>query len=224
MPENDYAKNFSTYANAEIREVSPPFIVYGLGRSGTSFVCSILHQQFGVSMGLKFNGPNKHSPIEPYGSYECKVINAIFYMFIYGKKTFPQFMERFSQYCYKQSENNKFWGFKCVGGYIPHAYFFLPTPRLIITYRDYDKILESMQRTLPEMDRILNRPYRTPEDLARMFPYKKQRYDNVVQATMGNHFVVSFDEPVDREALARRMMDAWPELEPYYIPEGRGGS
>lgn len=124
---------------------NPPYVVYGTGRSGTSFICRILHDHFGVHLGNDFEPMVPGFRDEP--PYECLEYRTLTWGFLDGKIDFPTFLQGLYAYWARKATNHKKWGIKDLGTLLRICYFYLPHwPRLIVTFRDYNKVRESMVR------------------------------------------------------------------------------
>lgn len=123
------------------------YLVVGTGRSGTSSVARILHENFNVMMGEVFAiGPNSHE----VNCYESQLLYSMNFGFVDGKLSMPQysriFEDTFNSYYKHYGEN---WGYKD-----PTMAYTLPLmlafcrnmPFIIWVHRDHELVIKSFMK------------------------------------------------------------------------------
>jgi hypothetical protein len=121
-----------------------PYIVLGTGRSGTSFVSSVLHEQLGVDMGKSIDKDKTN----PEGFYEDRDFLALNQLILTGKIDVDQWTAGFDETVARRVAANKPWGIKdprfCLTW--PLASKSFKWSRLIICERDSRGTVQSMVR------------------------------------------------------------------------------
>jgi hypothetical protein len=150
-------------------------MVLGTGRSGTSEVAEILHEELGVHMGSAFHMPDEFNPRGYYEDREAQAEHLAFYMAyldeISDKKAWDIWLKRFDTFLAKKQEP---WGLKDPGVVdiprLAEQYFHL-NPRYIICERDREDTIGSLMRfkkiTRPEAEEIMDRRIARNEEITR---------------------------------------------------------
>ena len=127
----------------EAIEPLSPFIVTGVGRTGTSTVARVLHENLGVRM---MGEHNKKSPANPDGFYEDLNIWALNMHFVSGKINFPLFFNAIQRVIDERDKTDKIWGFKdpVLANILGFYYTFFVNPKIIICERPKNLVLKSL--------------------------------------------------------------------------------
>ena len=126
-----------------------PFLVFGTGRSGTSFVADVLHNDMGVSMGEEFithsDGSNDSNPDGFWEDVDFYNLNR---SFMYDDMPFPQFNDEVQALISRKSAPGSLWGFKesRMAYLLPFYLAYLNDPKLIWCRRDKDLTVKSIVR------------------------------------------------------------------------------
>lgn len=121
-----------------------PYIVIGTGRSGTSFVAGVLHNDMGINMGEKFPKVNRTNPDGFWEDLDFLNLNVGFRN---GNMTFLQFMQTMVEFITIRQARNLPWGFKesrmsmFIGLYLQ----VLDQPKIIWTQRKSALVIASLQ-------------------------------------------------------------------------------
>ena len=169
----------------------------GPGRSGTSTVARILHENLGVRMGVEFPPPDEKNPD---GFYECIEIKNMNRDFVRGKIVYEEWYKRAFRYIEEASKTGKPWGFKSIrlttlfGLFLP----LLDKPRIIRCNR---------KRSLVEASKIKNFGY--SEDFAKLAVEQKNlALDRVLYEK--DYLTIRFDESrKSDEEVQKAITDKW---------------
>jgi len=158
-----------------------PYLVVGTGRSGTSTVAGILHNELNIFMGYKFPPPD-FTNID--GFYEDVDFRRVNKDFNFGKIGYPTFEKEVARIVANRLALNKPWGFKegrmadLLGLYLG----FFENPRVIRCRRKSELVVKSLVRC-----------YGLTEEFAEMFWFKRERtLDNVLSGK--DYLTICFDE------------------------------
>lgn len=115
-------------------------LVVGTGRSGTSVVARILHEDLGVSMGSNFDPPH---PTWPDGNYEDRVFRALHIQANQGRITRSTFRARLQELARGRGEP---WGVKDPrASHLVEEYCaVLPSVRIIWCVRAVEAVVDSI--------------------------------------------------------------------------------
>lgn len=121
-----------------------PVVVVRVGRSGTSTVARLLQEELGISMGRKFDPPNRACP---EGSYEDLEFRELGMRFAAGKIGLPTFRTAVERLAEERDRDGGAWGFKD-----PRCCSFLGLyltwldPVVIWCRRDLEDVVRSWER------------------------------------------------------------------------------
>jgi len=184
-----------------------PYIVYGVGRCGTSFTGGTLHNRLGISMGEYFIPPI--AGFTDNGSYECGKLFEITAEFSRGETSLVEFHGKLSDYILKREAENDLWGFKDMGSIMSFGYFtFFEDPRLIICTRDERLVVESQKRM---------RKYRghTNDDENTRFINQRMTFDRRIRKRINpdHYLLIDFPERrfVEEDEIVEMVKKRWPD-------------
>jgi hypothetical protein len=125
--------------------MSNPFLVFGTGRSGTSFVSGVLHKKLGVKMGNEFVPAGKNNPD---GYWEDVDFHRLNKDFVSGRLDWTKWLDEVCSTMTDRAKSGEPWGFKSSEmSYVLGIYMSLiDKPMLIWCRRDKDLVIESCYR------------------------------------------------------------------------------
>lgn len=175
-----------------------PYLVFGTGRSGTSFVADVLHNNVGICMGEEFVSANSWNPDGYWEDVEFYGINT---NFIAGHIVYKQWVRQAVALIMERQERGWPWGFKdarlhaLLGWYLG----FFDEPRLIWCRRKRDLVIASLKRCYGFSKEKASALYRGRElVIGRLM--KGQKY-----------LEIYFDEKqVSRETVINAIKERWP--------------
>lgn len=121
-----------------------PYLVFGTGRSGTSFVAGILHNHLGINMGSEFPESDGENPDGFWEDLDFYNLNKDFR---FHGLPFDDFIKSLRN-LFKQKSVGKLWGIKesrlayCLGIYLA----LIDDPKLIWCTRDRNLVIKSCIR------------------------------------------------------------------------------
>lgn len=148
-------------------------LVLGTGRTGTSEVARILHDELGVSMGHAFHIGDEFNPKGYYEDREAQALHLSFHMMNLDRTNYPTpwrlWRERFKQFIDSKEEP---WGLKDPGFVdmkkLPEEYLKL-NPKIILTTRDKEDTINSFMRMKSidrkEATRLVNKRLKRNKEL-----------------------------------------------------------
>jgi hypothetical protein len=119
-----------------------PYLVFGTGRSGTSFVAGVLHNHLGITMGSEFP---KFDGCNPDGFWEDLDFYNLNKQFRFHGLPFSDFVTNLRILFKQKSSVGKLWGIKesrlayCLGIYLA----LIDDPKLIWCTRDRNLVIKS---------------------------------------------------------------------------------
>lgn len=122
-----------------------PYLVVGTGRSGTSTVARVLHENLGIYMGEESRPPDKFNPKGYFEDVDFRRVNIDFYK---GKLNFEQWCLKVRDIIHQRYKLQKPWGFKesrmaaLLGFYLT----FFDKPRIIRCKRKPELVINSLMR------------------------------------------------------------------------------
>lgn len=121
------------------------YLVVGTGRSGTSTTARILHEQFGIFMGEKFDPPNKACPEGPWEDLEFMDLNG---RLINGECKLASWMRQLEELVKKRNAHHEKWGMKDprIGHFLGLYLAVIRNPIIIYTDRRPDLVIESLTK------------------------------------------------------------------------------
>ena len=178
-----------------------PIIVVGTGRSGTSFVADVLHNDIGVCMGRQFRQPSKIG--NPNGYYEDLAIVRLNRDFLSNYITLGKFIRSLSMFVEKQVSMGIPWGFKdpqisdLIGIYLSS----FSDPKIIWCFRDLDAVLNSF---------IERSGWKANQDAAKTVIMGRHTYLNRMLSHR-DHLKIMFPagERLTRQHVAMLITDKW---------------
>ena len=125
--------------------MNDPYIVFGTGRSGTSFVAGVMHNKLGISMGDEFPPPNETNPD---GFWEDKDFYDLNKAFAYHKMPFSEFHSTVQKLIIQRVKKGIPWGLKdsTMAYLLPFYLGLFDSPKLIWCRRDRELTLASLIR------------------------------------------------------------------------------
>ena len=125
-------------------QVHEPYLVLGTGRSGTSFVAGVLHNEMSISMGEEFVVPNDSNPNGFWEDIDFYNLNK---SFMHHGMPLSQFNDELSALILKKGVNGP-WGFKDAGmaNLVPFYLSYFDNPKLIWCRRNENLTIKSLMR------------------------------------------------------------------------------
>jgi len=125
--------------------MSDPYVVVGTGRSGTSTVARLLHENMGINMGAEFKPPTSHNPKGAYEDVEFVIPTA---RYINGKMSFNDWDNHTRSVIRKRLEAGKPWGVKdpALAHILGQFLMYLDEPKIIRCKRDKKLAVDSFRR------------------------------------------------------------------------------
>lgn len=122
-----------------------PILVFGTGRSGTSTVARLLHENLSICMGKRFREADEHNP---QGYYEDLSLKSLNEAFLAGTLTFPAFQTALENELAQPWRSREQWGFKDprlaeLGGFYLQL---IKDPVIFVCKRDIQETAKSIQR------------------------------------------------------------------------------
>lgn len=191
-----------SFLDYEVPHISSPWIVTGIGRSGTSTVAKILSTRFNIIMGLQFSGPTKNNPEGLWEDLHFKEANKAF---IFGDITYKYWLRLISEITEDRAKPGIEWGFKdpnaafILGLYIGMFY----KPNIIWCHRDKDLICKSFKKCYGW-------------DKEQTEEYYRIKYNTVKRILRSYDNYLKIDFKTDRltdEDIIQRINEKWPDIQ-----------
>lgn len=173
-----------------------PYLVVGTGRSGTSFVADVLHNDMGIFMGKYFKPPDKTNP---NGFYEDEAFRSLHRLFVGGKIPYPLFLDTVVQLIQQRQDMGIPWGFKdskmsmMLCFYLP----LLDKPRIIWARRDKALVVDSLIRCYN----------RTSEEADKFYENRTTLLERILRYR--NPLIIEFNGKKSRKEVVQMVEEKW---------------
>jgi len=191
--------------------MNDPFLVFGTGRSATSFVAGVMHNKLGISMGEEFAPPNHTNPEGFWEDIDFYNLNKDF---VFDRILFSEFYEKAQKLIFDRSSSGEPWGFKesRMSHILPMYLSLLNEPKLIWCQRDKDLTVKSCMRCYGWEE----------EEASKMLEARYSIIKNILQGR--EHLVINFGrDRMTEEEVAHKIITALkPKIKVYVAILNRG--
>lgn len=182
-----------------------PYIVVGVGRSGTSTVADILHNKLNVCMGNNFGGEWNKQSSKPNGFWEDLDFSVASRGFVLGKINLDSWMDHVLLMAAQRKQRSRAWGFKdtricyLLGFYLG----IFQKPRLVYCKRDKDVVIRSLMKCYEFSD----------QESIMLYDQRTMLLDNAFSQINTDSLVIDFGKRrVPDKEIIKQLQDKWEDL------------
>lgn len=191
-------------------ELNDPYLVIGTGRSGTSTVARILHENLGVFMGSEWSELTESNPL---GAYEDQEFTSLQKKLFFQNMPYKEWHEAIWDFIRKRRAMGKPWGIKdpLLSHNLGIFLSFFKNPRIILCDRRPDLVIASLQKWYDF----------SPEYAKQFHDMRKTQLERVLQGR--EYLRLAFDEEkIPDKIIEQRLKRRWTEKTVYLAILNKG--